>query len=640
MSCGCESSTPRKRGVEILGDNGQGLRAGQGHVGTGWSGDEQTGEAAGLAQRLQRLESEMMVTHAPPRRQRLVPGGEPLHRWGLSLEAGGRPLGPAPDRCGNAELLRELQELTRSGIPASLIDAARSTPARPSGPWFGEDLRGRACCSRPPVGGKEDLTGLGVEELSRRIWPTSTGTAQRPDRPRTDSWTDVLRSGFRGGERTPVKREEEPFEDRHDDSRPEPGMGGSSSSTERDVPRCGSGGSITPDELPTLANQCALSLGDNWFGVELRAEVPAGYVGTRPKSEMKQAFIPEWMAMCAPAGESDWAMANRCIDFTSRDQPGLFWSDGHGYYHRALMHAVLTMYGYREVATSWTRMANTCEMDADWIRRHVENRSGWIGTKSFACNSWAPQLTVDARGQVILSRPYPVDGTTTAISWPRVNLCARFYKGEAALADYYFWWTHRLYSYYMDGEGTQIHWLVGLLCARCALAEIVEIGAVILHESAHRSGSFYHCRPSAGGSLLGHFVGAFLLALNPHLGHYYYESHLGDMTDGKQDCCQWGLEMGFRVRLTAALGLPPSHDSAGEYLAGYHQRTRFNSRTGRAISGQFYTPYDCARSGTGPTYLLEHWLARYLVVGSSGHFAWNLDTKCSTENNSGRVWWS
>ncbi|HCB04768.1 MAG TPA: hypothetical protein DEQ43_11070 [Nocardioides bacterium] len=389
--------------MEILGDKGQGLRAGSDPAGTGWSGDQQTGEGAGLAQQLQRLQGEVMVTHAPPRRQRLVPGGEPLHRWGLTLVAGGRPLGPAPDRCGNAELLRELHELTRSGIPASLIEAARSTPTRPSGSWFGEDLRGRACCSRPPVGGKEDLTGLSVEELSRRIWPTSTGPGTRPDRPRTDSWTDVLRSGLRIGQRTPVKREEEPFEDRNDDPRPEPGMGGSSSSTERELPRCVIGGSITPDELPTLANQCAISLGFNAFGKELRAEVPAGYVGTRPKSEMKQAFIPEWMAMCAPAGESDWAMANRCIDFTSRDQPGLFWSDGHGYYHRALMHAVLTLYGYREVATSWTRMANTCEMDSDWIRRHVESRSGWIGSTAGTGNG----------GRLVLLMPQlgpPADG--------------------------------------------------------------------------------------------------------------------------------------------------------------------------------------------------------------------------------------
>lgn len=409
-----------------------------------------------------------------------------------------------------------------------------------------------------------------------------------------------------------------------------------------------------PNDIAAQGKRQWISLGPDPSGLPMRAFLTAEYEPTRSKQEMIEALLPDWVAWCAPSWASDFSMAEGCIKWVSEDHPGLFWDEGQGYYHHALMFAVLTLYGYRSEATDFTRMADTCRISESEIARWVEDERRWIKSKSAACDdgAWGTiQLTED--GQAIAERHTP--GFLAWAFGGKVRLCARIYKVEAALADYYFYWAHRLYSAWMDGCGTDDYLELAYWCARAAMSEIIELASVILHELAHLTGSLFHCNPSVAetipdfpvpvsastttaviaaivGWILGLISGGVVAAAAEITALEIMAALLLDSMDPPQDCCQYGLDRTFRVRLWAKLGCPKGHLYSGDWLDRAHTRFQSNAvDTWLSIDDDFAIDICEVPSGDN---IIGH-IYHYLVPGSSGAFQWSIPTDCSSSAAAG-----
>lgn len=555
------------------------------------------------------LSSKGWIPQLPAAGSWLRPSGLPLPATGLAV-GGGRP------RCGNTD-----PSALAVGLFHAVTEGRLERGQRPDRAWAGAELRAVASCPTCDHGDPLDVRGASIDRIGRTIQGEGRVARGRatPSVGPPRGWSPDLRAvGMVEREHSsgPVIPD--------DDPRPEPGGGGSA---EASAMPCTGSRVIVPNELETLADRCWISLGDDPYGVELRAYVPSDYVPTRSRTDMKRAFLPEWVARCTPTG-TEWAMADRCIDYDSDPVPGLYWHDGLGFYHGALMHAVLTLYGYAGKATSWTRMAESCKLDADKIEERIETKRRWIRSKSGFCPDHSGTLTIDGRGQVWAAKE---DAGWNAFGFDRVYLCAKWYKVEAALADYYLWWAHRLYSWCMDGHGTLRDYWIGAMCARAALAEIVEIAADILHELGHVEGSLYHCAATADEVVLG-LDADDLTWLLGSLGGFWglLIAWLSPSTSGEaHDCCQYGLDMHFRVRMWAELGLPRAHLWGGQSVDNSGKRFEL------AAGSELYSLHaagepNCWPSARSREMVTSH-VDQFLIVGSPGNIQWTIPTDCSTD---------
>ena len=420
---------------------------------------------------------------------------------------------------------------------------------------------------------------------------------------------------------------------------------------------------VSPDELPTLAGvQCinlgsaTALLGSAWvglYGSELRAHVPASFRATRSKSEMKSAYLLDWLNTCHTGGASDWSMAADGIKWTSDDVPGLFWDEGKGYYFYALMHAVLTLYGFR-AGTRVTEVArDKCHYSAGGIRELVEGGTGvyrkWI--KSSA--DWAPEYTcwikIDNTGLVTVPaltvEPYSVGPSIFSTAHAafayngRVHLTESRIKLNAALADYYLYWAHRLYSYALDGSGSSYHYMLGELCAKAAMAEIAEIAALLAHEVGHLFGSSYHCDAPAGEDIgigLGGFVlGYVLAAASGGLVAPFAAGLISSLpgwvlasltAGGPQDCCQYVAQGSFHGKVRAGLGLPQAHMNYVDVEDS--SANRFDRAAGTTFDSEFQGLGDqCAKRS--PDYFWNIVIDAFLESDSGGTYSWDYYSGCA-----------
>lgn len=103
------------------------------------------------------------------------------------------------------------------------------------------------------------------------------------------------------------------------------------------------------------------------------------------------------------------------------------------------------------------------------------------------------------------SRPRPArrlrarSGSSDPIAFPWASVIRlNHHKAlNAALADYYFWWTRRLYSYGMD-SGSENTLTMARLAAKAALSEINEIAALLVHQYSHIKGGSWEDREPVG----------------------------------------------------------------------------------------------------------------------------------------------
>jgi hypothetical protein len=377
-----------------------------------------------------------------------------------------------------------------------------------------------------------------------------------------------------------------------------PGAGGGGSG-------CSGPGTFDLNELFYLRNQCSIHLGDSEIGA-LKATVPRDFVPTLSKTEMKWAegYMDQWMKAVVPS-DADWETANNCIDYSNSDHtPGLFWDDGWGFYHRALLHAVLTLRAYSHLTTSPSRFAQACgNYSADDLQDQINNRSRWIHTSPNVGNiSRHAELGCDPNPELLIS--IDVDGRVSATR-KRDGFNAFAYVGniyfcnsmrlEAALADYYLYWAHRLYCYFWEESNDLSHWYIGLLCARAGLSEICELASLILHEYLHIVGSSYHCDQFFGS---------------------------------KEDCCQYILENIFRNRISAELGVPFAQ--------------LYNAAKKDWSNNRFYfigDPWE-ARAGSGENCVGSHVWGRHSSLLDRKHMVscdWYVVDKCSTGASSGTI---
>lgn len=566
-------------------------------------------------------------------------GGEHLRPAGRLLGQTGTALQDASDTCGTSQMVSMFGPTL-----ASLVAAVDQEEVAPDRPWTGADLQpggfssSQACSSR----GRQ-VAVLRFVSADGRPGPDWTALKVRAEGPASHSKTVRAQKGpFLESSSSRIRREVAPAPSvstmgRESVAGPLPCSGGDGAT------------SVTPRTRRSLAGRSWIDLGPSPTG-NLRACVPASFVPTVSKGAMKEAFIPDWLAMCAPGGTSDWAMANRSIHWSSDPVHGLFWDDGYGFYHRALLHAVLTLYGYRGTAASFSRMSETCKLDAEFIRRKVDRGDKWIKSGS----DWCPDipeasLSISEFGQVTATR---TKGGFVAWAYGKVRLCDRFYEVEAALADYYFYWAHRLYAWVVEGHGTSRDLVVGYFCARAALSELVELSGIILHEAAHLSGSYFHCDPKIAEAIEG-FPSAILSAetagdlaeaiFGAIVALLFYltgvvglgaaaaygliaglladAADVGDTESGPQDCCQFGLGRSFRWKVWARLGAPPAQmrfeaeaDRGGDRFIDAVGAPRALRTTGKAL----------CRPMT-----FDGVIDAYLVPGSSGSFQWVIPAHCS-----------
>lgn len=305
-----------------------------------------------------------------------------------------------------------------------------------------------------------------------------------------------------------------------------------------------------------LSNKCSIFLGSiaNYFRAglaeDIEANVDSCFAAVSSEEQVFRDFLPEWFASMSGMRPSD--LSNFKVGQPEQAYGGLFWGN---YYRRATQYALCTLYGAADCVDLLSGFfATPCRSSASVLRETIEDRAyrvdidpnfddipGW-------CRNTEVEISVDAAGQVRASRVF--DGQIWGITPNKVVHLCNAWEVNAMLADYYFHWASRLHAKALR-EGSYWDYWVGMLCARCGLAEIVELAGIICHETHHMMGSYFHCH-----SLLGR--------------QRYF-------------CCQFGLEFLFRNFMWAEHGLPRAHlvdiarDESDTYGSGDNATERFAS---------------------------------------------------------------
>lgn len=203
---------------------------------------------------------------------------------------------------------------------------------------------------------------------------------------------------------------------------------------------------------------------------------------------------------------SSWSTVSHIIQMgAGAAAPGLNADDRDGPFYRGVLYALSLLYTYAELgdrpfgkSVKYSPQQFRKDVDGGLFRVHI----GW----SIGCN----EATVP--GIVIGGSNFPEGspceyeragsvrvGSTvfrgaTAWAFFDIFLCDT-YAVHASLADYYFWWSRRLLTRASSGKGDSLWYTVLAWCAaKAALAEIVEIAGVILHEYGHiKVGGGDHC---------------------------------------------------------------------------------------------------------------------------------------------------
>ena len=307
------------------------------------------------------------------------------------------------------------------------------------------------------------------------------------------------------------------------------------------------------DQLPAFEDVCRIHLGElaltDGSLIDLFTELPSDYRPSRSREAMLSACAP-WLveALDAPARQGFteidahgmiWYPSMMATAYAMISPAGLFWPEG--YFHNASILSLLLLHRYADLAEAPAQFAEACDFSAAGLRNDME--SGRFGVLMFAppvCG-WRDvtddgfftgpvfEIDVDTWGKVRPRRTY--HGASGWALLQNVHVCAAM-KMEAALADYYLWWAQRLFSYVMDGLSQRPLWdlYMAIACVRCGIAELFELGALIVHEYAHLfGGSLWHCSNNRG----------------------------------TYSCCQFAIEFVYRNRASALLGLPIPHMAGG-----------------------------------------------------------------------------
>jgi hypothetical protein len=286
------------------------------------------------------------------------------------------------------------------------------------------------------------------------------------------------------------------------------------------------GHEIPTDQVYLLAVATKLNLGSDASG-PLTAEVPFRYTSPTSSKDMISTFLADWAGYLHPES-ANWA--SLMIDRGTRAQlpsgtltgpidwledvftsiaspgddavPGLFWTED--YLNGALVMAVQTAYafapllglmapeaaeagGYRGSELVREKIAGTLSAATGTSSGRILIHDGWeTGLKMGG-------ITIKDDGTFVLSMP----GKKLAFAFLGGITLFQPMRDMAAVADYMFWWARRLHGMALE-TGESNYKDIGILAARCGLAQVVKIAAVIVHEIGHHAGPFsaWHCNES------------------------------------------------------------------------------------------------------------------------------------------------
>jgi hypothetical protein len=292
-------------------------------------------------------------------------------------------------------------------------------------------------------------------------------------------------------------------------------------------------------DIANLAKVCRIDLGEckMYNGVldfdgRLWAEVDCDFQPSSNHGDFLRLMLPEWSDGISNTGWDDtWERATKVLqkstfnDVALWTSPGLYWTQKEGFIFRALRYAIATLYGWASRADDISVFAKSCLTDKRTIRARIDSRT-WRVRLDEMCEFDDVHFTIDSHGALTdLTRIHK--GLYLAISISQATGLNDGLHIMAALADYHFWWSIRLYDWVRQGRSTRPFQdlVVSIQCARAALSEIVELASVLLHEIGHTMAipdTWWECQ------------------------------YLGN----KMDCCHFQLEWYFRHRLCAEFALP------------------------------------------------------------------------------------
>lgn len=337
---------------------------------------------------------------------------------------------------------------------------------------------------------------------------------------------------------------------------------------------------ITPDEIATLRGKVKsidLGLDGLWGGFSLTAPLRGGPVPqtmwkrrvqahldpSYEASTSKDDMLSEYLPLFWNKRSVSWETAHKNVSkWWDQDKVmGLFWDDGWGYMHRAMLYAVQMLHMYADEAidpspekyASYSAAKLRSVIESGDLPLAVTNDQiittphGTQYIKIGALGTVQTYISTDVKYVAVTF--FDTDAFQTAIQIPTVM------RLKAATADYLFWWAHRLHSHYSE-TGKLDHWWVGLLCARAALAELSQIAGIIVQEYVHvTSDNSFHCVDLAGAA---------------------------------HGCAEYAIQYTFQYGVMALLALPEPRNPSGSTTGHFYPRDddpdRFNYSSADSFS--------------------------------------------------------
>ncbi len=286
---------------------------------------------------------------------------------------------------------------------------------------------------------------------------------------------------------------------------------------------------------------------------------------------VRELFFPDWERR----RDASWSELIACMTVDSAVRvDGLNATGGWGMYSRGVLYALSLLDSFAELGAK--PHGDKIGYSPEGFRRDLRD-----GTLSLYLG---PAMCDESRGFAIEAYGdgrVQVQGEAhghSAYTVFSIYLCTQYNAIHAALADYYFWWCRRLLTRAARVDDWTFGWyyVLAWCCAKAALAEIVELAALILHEYGHvTAGGGDHCQGVQGDFYCAHYLdewnwrhrmwGKFALPTPQVLGnerrdaYASLEQNYGSDVDpslpgalGRFDFSEDGeWELGLRIRMDA-----------------------------------------------------------------------------------------
>lgn len=259
---------------------------------------------------------------------------------------------------------------------------------------------------------------------------------------------------------------------------------------------CGevAGITVSPAQIRRLRTTCSINFGLSEDFVDrdgrrllLKSTVPAAWTPKHSFSDIAKEFLPGWWRSVSKSGvnaivsNNSWGRARGLItNDVFEDNASLAAKTVASFGHLLDPIGLLPACGFSD-SDALAAAMSTVETSFDTN----------LTPKTLCQPATPPTITVTPSG-VVTAAPRP--GGVIASGAPPIRFCVRWQQ-SLALADYFFWWSTRLYSWWVVGGGPApaVDLFNAMLCARAGLACIVDFAAEYVHEIGHLR-TDGHCR--------------------------------------------------------------------------------------------------------------------------------------------------